>query len=71
MNRITRQLPVMEIFPTELQSAQAEWQAAQKALDEAQGEFVEVAVLELAAAEKRYDALIRLAKKEGVIREAS
>ncbi|WP_373995599.1 hypothetical protein [Moorella sp. E306M] len=37
----------------------------------AEPEFVEAAVYRLMAAEKRYDALIRLAKKEGVIREAS
>lgn len=56
----------MEIFPTELQSAQADWQSAQKALDEAQGEFVEVAVLALAAAERRYGLLLKMAKEGGM-----
>lgn len=55
----------------ELNEARAEWLRAQQGLEMAEPEFVEAAVYRLMAAEKRYDALIRLAKKEGVIREAS
>ncbi len=55
----------------ELNEARAEWLRAQQELDMAEEEFVEAAVFKLMAAEKRYDALIRLAKKEGIIQEAS
>lgn len=56
----------MEVSLTELQSAHAEWQAAQKALNEAQGEFIDVAILTLAAAEKRYGLLLKMAKEGGI-----
>lgn len=56
----------MKVSLNELQSAHLDWQAAQKALDEAQGEFVDVAILTLAAAERRYGLLLKMAKEGGI-----
>lgn len=48
----------------ELAAAHQAWVQAQERFEEAQGEFVDVAVLELAAAERRYMALLKLLRRE-------
>ena len=61
----------MAVTVRELREALDEWRRAQQEFGMAEPEFVEAAAYKLTAAEKRYNALIKLAKKEGVIYEAS
>ncbi|HHY67876.1 MAG TPA: hypothetical protein GX517_11920 [Alicyclobacillus sp.] len=60
----------MRVTIREVQEAHAEWVRAQQEFEMAAPEFIDAATHKLTAAEKRYDALMRIAKKEGVIDEA-
>lgn len=57
----------MPVLLNELNEAQKELTEAQQQLDMAEGDFVEAAIFKVQAAEQRYNALLRLAKKEGVV----
>jgi len=61
----------MAVTRKELREALAEWQRAEQDFGMAEPEFVEAAAYKLIATEKRYSALVRLAKKEGIVDEAS
>lgn len=52
------------VLRTELDVAHQDWVQAQKRFEQAEGEFVDVAILELVAAERRYMALLKLLHKE-------
>lgn len=52
----------------ELIKAQEDWQIAQQEFMMADPDFVEAAVLKLSAAEKRYNALLRKARKQCIDR---
>ena len=56
----------LEYIKEELSEAHAEWLKAQQEFGMAAPEFVEAAILKLAAAESRYNTLLRLAKQKGV-----